>query len=68
MPSYTQYMFDGFNENLLKVKINENEYNIAETVIHIINAYVEAKRDSLEKFIQICKDAQTLTEVQSENL
>ena len=53
-----------FNENLLKVKINDNEYNIAETVIHIIDAYVEAKRDSFEKFIQICKDAQRLTEVQ----
>jgi len=53
-----------FNQNLLKVKINENEHNIAETVIHIIDAYVEAKRDSFEKFIQICKDAQRLTEVQ----
>ena len=53
-----------FNENLLKVKINENEHNIAETVIHIIDAYVEAKRDSFEKFIQICKDAQRLTDVQ----
>lgn len=53
-----------FNENLLKVKINENEHNIAETVIHIIDAYVEAKRDSFEKFIQLCKDAQRLTEVQ----
>ncbi|MEG4483681.1 restriction endonuclease [Microcoleus sp. D2_18a_B4] len=53
-----------FNQNLLKVKINENEHNIAETVIHIIDAYVEAKRDSFEKFIQTCKDAQRLTEVQ----
>jgi len=53
-----------FNENLLKVKINENEYNIAETVIHIIDAYVEAKRDNFEKFIQTCKDAERLTEVQ----
>jgi hypothetical protein len=53
-----------FNDNLLKVKINENEHNIAETVIHIIDAYVEAKRDSFEKFIHICKDAQRLREVQ----
>ena len=53
-----------FNENLLKVKINENEHNIAETVIHIIDAYVEAKRDSFDKFIQTCKDAERLTEVQ----
>lgn len=57
-------MFYGFNQNLLKVKINENEHNIAETVIHIIDAYVEAKRDSFEKFIQTCQDAQRLTEVE----
>ena len=53
-----------FNQNLLKVKINENEHNIAETVINIIDAYVEAKRDRFEKFIQTCKDAQRLTEVE----
>jgi hypothetical protein len=53
-----------FEENLLKVKINENEYNIAETVIHIIDAYVEAKIESFENFIQTCKDAQRLTEVE----
>lgn len=53
-----------FNENLLKVKIQENVHNIAETVIQIIDAYVEAKRDSFEKFLQLCKDAQALTEGQ----
>ena len=53
-----------FNENLLKVKINEKEHNIAQTVIDIIDSYVEAKRDSFEKFIQLCKDAQRLTEAQ----
>lgn len=51
-----------FNENLLKVKIQENVHNIAETVIQIIDAYVEAKRDSLEKFLRLCKEAQALTE------
>ncbi|MBE9121422.1 restriction endonuclease [Tychonema sp. LEGE 07199] len=53
-----------FNENLLKVKIQENVHNIAETVIQIIDAYVEAKRDSFEKFLQLCKEAQALTEGQ----
>jgi hypothetical protein len=53
-----------FNENLLKVKIQENVHNIAETVIQIIEAYVEAKRDSFEKFLQLCKEAQALTEGQ----
>lgn len=51
-----------FNENLLKVKIQENIHNIAETVIQTIDAYVEAKRDSLEKFLRLCKEAQALTE------
>ncbi|MEG3848703.1 hypothetical protein QT971_15210 [Microcoleus sp. herbarium19] len=54
-----------FNENLLKVKIQENVHNIAETVIQIVDAYVEAKRDSFEKFLQLCKEAQTLTEEQA---
>ena len=53
-----------FNENLLKVEIQENVHNIAQTVIQIIDAYVEAKRDSFEKFLQLCKDAQALTEDQ----
>lgn len=53
-----------FNENLLKVKIQENVHNIAETVIQIVDAYVEAKRDSFEKFLQLCKEAQALTEAQ----
>ncbi|MBE9094045.1 restriction endonuclease [Tychonema sp. LEGE 07203] len=53
-----------FNENLLKVKIQENVHNISETVIQIIDAYIEAKRDSFEKFLQLCKDAQRLTEEQ----
>ena len=53
-----------FNENLLKVKIYENVHNIAETVIQIIDAYVEAKRDSFEKFLRLCKEAQALTEDQ----
>ena len=53
-----------FNENLLKVKIQENLHNIAETVIQIVDAYVEAKRDSFEKFLQLCKEAQALTEGQ----
>ncbi|MEG3862801.1 restriction endonuclease [Microcoleus sp. herbarium12] len=53
-----------FNENLLKVKIQEKVHNITETVIQIIDAYVEAKRDSFDKFLQLCKEAQALTENQ----
>lgn len=50
-----------FNENLLKVKVGDSDFNIAEVIIKIIDAYVEAKRDSFDKFIQLCENAQNLT-------
>ena len=53
-----------FNENLLEIKIQENVHNIAEIVMQIINAYIEAKRDSFEKFLQLCQEAQSLSEDQ----
>ncbi len=45
-----------FNENLLKI----NGRNLAETIIQIINKYVETKKGAFEKFIRFCETAQTL--------
>jgi len=45
-----------FNENLLKI----NSRNLAETIIQIINKYVETKKGAFEKFIRFCETAQTL--------
>jgi len=44
------------NENLLRVKIGESAYNIAKSVIKIIDAYVRAKLDAFESFITTCNE------------
>lgn len=49
------------NENLLKIKIGEKEYNLAEAVIRIVDAYVQAKTQALEKFINDCKELETIS-------
>jgi hypothetical protein len=48
------------NENLLKVELDGNTYNIAHVVLKVIDAYVDAKRDAFEGFISTCKDMQNL--------
>jgi len=51
-----------FNENLLKIKVDGKDYNLAEAIIQIIDAYVETKKDAFEKFIRFCESAQKLAE------
>ena len=48
------------NENLLKFKIDGNYHNLAKTIIQIIDAYIEAKKNAFEKFIQFCESSQKL--------
>ena len=49
-----------FNENLIKVKVNDKSFNFAKTTIQIINAYIEVKKSAFEKFVQFCENAQRL--------
>jgi len=49
-----------FNENLLKIKIDKRQYNLAETIILIIDTYIKTKKDTFEKFIQFCESAQKM--------
>jgi len=42
------------NTNLLKVTVGRQNYNLAESIIGIIDAYIAAKRDSLNSFIEAC--------------
>jgi hypothetical protein len=51
-----------FNENLIKIKANKKEFNIAKVVLEIIDAYVGAKRDSFKKFIDTCEKLKDLEE------
>ena len=50
-----------FNENLLKVTIDERDYNLAQTIIEIVDAYVETKKSAFERFIRFCESSQELT-------
>jgi len=49
-----------FNENLLKIKVDGRDYNLAETIIQIIDVYVETKKGAFETFIQFCERARKL--------
>ena len=56
-----------FNENLLKTKVNGREYNLAETIIQIIDTYIETKKGAFERFIQFCESAQRLKDKEAIN-
>lgn len=51
-----------FNENLIKMKVDEKNLNLFEAIIQIIDAYVETKKGAFEKFIRFCERAQKLAE------
>lgn len=48
------------NENLLLIKVGKKNYNIATSVIDIINKYIAIKQQSLKQFIQQCQQLQNL--------
>ena len=51
-----------FNENLLKIKVDEEGFNLSETTIEIINKYIEIKKSSFEKFLSFCEGSQKLSQ------
>jgi hypothetical protein len=53
------------NENLIQIKANKSFFNISESIIDIINAYIEAKRNSFEKFIDTCEKLKEIEEKKS---
>lgn len=48
------------NENLLLIKVGKKIYNIATSVIEIIDKYITVKQQSLKQFIQQCQQLQKL--------
>ncbi len=50
------------NENLLKIEVGTQVFNIAKIVLEIIEAYIETKRSSFDQFIEDCEQIKTLTE------
>jgi hypothetical protein len=51
-----------FNENLINVKANKRAFNISHAILEIVDAYVEVKRGSFEKFIDTCEKLKELEE------
>ncbi len=50
------------NENLLKIQIAKQEYNIAEAIIEIIDAYIDVKQESFNSFLRDCERMQNICE------
>ena len=48
------------NEGLLKVSIDETTYNISESIIAIIDSYIETKQNSFKSFILACEEIKTI--------
>jgi hypothetical protein len=51
-----------FNENLLKVKDGKRTINIAQSVIEIIDRYVQAKVNAFHSFIATCERLKAISE------
>ena len=45
-----------FNENLLVISIGKEKFNLAETIVKIIDAYVKVKQASFEIFMKSCEE------------
>lgn len=50
------------NENLLKIKVNKSEHNIAHSVIQIIDSYVETKKGAFDRFIKTIEELKRISD------
>ena len=48
------------NENLLKIAIGKKSYNIATTIIEIIDEYIQTKQDAFLRFVKSCEGLQKI--------
>lgn len=48
------------NENLLKVQVGKQKFNIAEVIIEIINEYARAKQNAFYRFVKACEELQRI--------
>jgi len=46
------------NENLLKIAIGKKSYNLAITIIEIIDEYIQTKQDAFMRFVKSCEKLQ----------
>ena len=56
------------NENLIKITTGGKTYCIARVIIQIIDAYVAAKKDMFQSFINTCEDLRSISSENHEDL
>ncbi len=53
------------NEGLLKVSARNRTFNLARTIMKVLEQYIATKRDAFQRFIQTCNELGRLTEEDS---
>lgn len=48
------------NENLLKIKIENKNINLATAIIEVIDEYIRTKQDAFQRFVKSCEDLQKI--------
>lgn len=48
------------NENLIKVKVGKAYFNIAKSIIEIIDEYARTKQDAFQRFVKSCEELQKI--------
>lgn len=56
------------NEHLLKVKVGETTYNLANVIIEIIDEYVKTKQDAFQRFIKALEEFQEIEKSEPEKV
>jgi len=56
------------NENLLKVKRGRKKFNIAAVIIEIIDEYIKVKTESFKRFIEQCKQLESIDKGNNEKV
>lgn len=56
------------NDSLLWIDVNGKRYNIAEAILAIIDEYIKTKQDSFVRFINQCKQMQTVEHKKKERI
>ena len=56
------------NEHLLKVKISETTYNLANVIVEIIDEYIKTKQDAFQRFIKILEEFQEIEKSEPEKV
>jgi hypothetical protein len=56
------------NENLIKIKLSDITFNIANAIIEIIDNYIQTKQDAFERFIKSCEALQTIGQTEPKKI